>query len=394
MAALAVLLSAVAFQACDKVALVAPTGTTITLYTNAQFLPVNGSADVTASVIEANGYPVQNGTTVTFSTSLGTVQPSEAKTQDGKATVKLLAGTVSGTAEVNAFSGSSAAKATVKMMIGAAAVGQVLVSASPPTVPATGGTVQIVATIQDAGGNGLSGVPVNFTTDFGTLSPDTAVSDTSGHARATLNTSQSATVTATAGAKNATAKITALAVPTVTITPPSTTPTALVTTSITVNVTAGANSSPITDVRVDFGDGTGRFSLGAATGTITVPHTYKKAGTYTVTVTVTDASGASSGTSVPIEVYGAVPFQVEVTAPSGRINQPVTITATPEAAAPPIDYYEYEFGDGTSLRTSSSSVPHIYTSVVGASQDFTVVVRAVGIDGRRGTGSTIVRITG
>ncbi|MBP1634477.1 MAG: polycystin cation channel protein, partial [Acidobacteria bacterium] len=236
-----VLFAAVAFalalQACDKVALVAPSGTTITLYTNAQFLPVNASADVTASVIEANGYPVQNGTTVTFTTSLGTLQPSEAKTQDGKAIVKLMAGTVSGTAEVNAFSGSNSAKATVKVLIGTAAVGQVLLSASPPTVPSTGGVpVNIVATVQDAGGNNLSGVGVNFTTDFGTLSLDSAITDASGQARTVLTTSQSATVTATAGAKNATAKVTALAVPTVTITPPSTTPSVGVPASFTVSV--------------------------------------------------------------------------------------------------------------------------------------------------------------
>ncbi|HOC18261.1 MAG TPA: Ig-like domain-containing protein, partial [Vicinamibacterales bacterium] len=266
-AVLIVLSSVLAIQACDKVALVAPTGTTITLYTNSQFLAVNGTADITASVIEANGYPVQNGTTVTFTTSLGTVEPSDAKTHDGKATVKLL--------------------------IGTAAVGQVLVSATPPTVPATGGTVQIVATVQDTGGNNLLGVPVNFTTDFGTLVPDTAVSDSNGNARTVLTTSQSATVTATAGAKNATAKVTALAVPTITITPPSTTPSVGVPASFTINVTAGANSSPITDVTVDFGEGR-PVSLGAVNGSITVSHTYDVADDYTVTVTARDATGVTA----------------------------------------------------------------------------------------------------
>ena len=399
-AALAVLLPALAIQGCDKVALVAPTGTTITLYTNAQFLPVNGSAEVTASVIEANGYPVQNGTTVTFTTSLGAVEPSEAKTQDGKATVKLLAGTVSGTAEVNAFSGSSAAKATVKLMIGAAAVGQVLVSASPPTVPATGGTVQIVAIVQDTGGNGLSGVPVNFTTDFGTLSPDTAISDASGHARATLNTSQSATVTATAGAKNATAKVTALAVPTVTITPPSTTPSVGVPAAFTINVAAGANSSPITNVTVDFGEG-GPIALGAVNGSVTVTHTFTRARTYTVTVTARDASGATTTSSIPVDVFAAVPFTLEVSASSGRINSPITITATPPVGAPAISTYEWNVGspvvgdtDGVII-TTRPTLTVVYPAMPCSSPSCVVqiTVTATGVDGRLGFGSTTTTIT-
>ena len=84
--------------ACDKVPLTAPSGTTIRLYTNTQVLPVNGTAQITASVLETGGWPVQNGTVVTFTTSLGSVTPAEATTTDGKVTVIFNAGSVSGTA--------------------------------------------------------------------------------------------------------------------------------------------------------------------------------------------------------------------------------------------------------------------------------------------------------
>jgi len=403
-AVLIVLSSVLAIQACDKVALVAPTGTTITLYTNSQFLAVNGTADITASVIEANGYPVQNGTTVTFTTSLGTVEPSDAKTHDGKATVKLLAGTVSGTAEVNAFSGSSSAKATVKLLIGTAAVGQVLVSATPPTVPATGGTVQIVATVQDTGGNNLLGVPVNFTTDFGTLVPDTAVSDSNGNARTVLTTSQSATVTATAGAKNATAKVTALAVPTITITPPSTTPSVGVPASFTINVTAGANSSPITDVTVDFGEGR-PVSLGAVNGSITVSHTYDVADDYTVTVTARDATGVTANAAVPVTVFPAVPFTLEVAASSGRVNQPITITATAPPGSPQINKFVWSLGgpldpaidpDGDGIVETSR--PTVSIRYVGMPCNATTCVVQIQVtaeaeQNRFGFGSTTTTIT-
>ena len=87
--------------------LTAPTGSTVTLFTNTTILPVNGTAEITATVLEAAGTFVQNGTVVTFTTTLGTLDPAEARTKNGKATVRLLAGTRSGRATVRAFSGST-----------------------------------------------------------------------------------------------------------------------------------------------------------------------------------------------------------------------------------------------------------------------------------------------
>ena len=43
-------------------------------------LPTGGSTEVSASVFEEAGTPVQNGTTVRFSTNLGRVEPAEAQT--------------------------------------------------------------------------------------------------------------------------------------------------------------------------------------------------------------------------------------------------------------------------------------------------------------------------
>jgi len=93
--------------ACDKVPLLAPTGTTITLFTSTQLLPLGGSAEVTASVLESGGTPVQNGTVVTFTTSLGSMDPAEARTNGGKVTVRLMAGDRSGTAGSKSLSCSS-----------------------------------------------------------------------------------------------------------------------------------------------------------------------------------------------------------------------------------------------------------------------------------------------
>src|SRR5215211_2398433 len=65
---------------CQRVPLLAPSGSTITLTTGVSALPVNGSADIIAQVIEPSGTPPQNGTHVSFTTTMGTIQPAEAET--------------------------------------------------------------------------------------------------------------------------------------------------------------------------------------------------------------------------------------------------------------------------------------------------------------------------
>jgi hypothetical protein len=399
---------------CDKVPLLAPSGTTIRLYTNTQVLPLNGTAQITASVQEAGGWPVQNGTLVTFTTSLGTITPSDATTSDGKVTVTFNAGILSGTAVINAFSGSASTSggsstsggtggtttttgSAVSILVGAAAATTVLGTASPSSVSQLGGSSTITATVLDANNNGLSGVPVTFTTDQGSLSPVSATTGSSGNATTTLTTNQTATVTITAGTKTATAKVTAVAVPTVTISGPTTTPTAGISVNFTVNATAGTGAAPIRSVTVDFGDG-GSANLGAISGSVTVPHVYLSAGTYTVTAVATDATGQSTSASVPVVVFAAVNFKITVTASSGQTGQTITATASPEAGSPSVISYIWDFGDGTgTFTTTEGTMPHVYQAssipTGYTTWTFTITVRALGSDNRLGVGSTSVIIT-
>ena len=48
--------------------------------------------------------------------------------------------------------------------------------------PALGGTVQLIATVRDASGNGLAGVPVTFSTTAGQISPATVTTERNGEA--------------------------------------------------------------------------------------------------------------------------------------------------------------------------------------------------------------------
>src|SRR3954463_15589742 len=110
--------------ACERVPLLAPTGSTITLTASTTALPTNGTTEIIAQVIEAGGTPPHSGTLVTFTTSLGTVQPSSAETDiQGRVIVRYSAGTNNGTATITAISGGVSASGTnaIKIAVGTAA---------------------------------------------------------------------------------------------------------------------------------------------------------------------------------------------------------------------------------------------------------------------------------
>ena len=71
--------------------LLAPQASTITLSTASTVVQANGTTEIRATVLEPSGTPVQNGTTVTFTTNLGALSPAEARTLNGVATVQFVA---------------------------------------------------------------------------------------------------------------------------------------------------------------------------------------------------------------------------------------------------------------------------------------------------------------
>ena len=204
---------------CEKVPLLAPTESTITLVSSATVLPINGTAQISATIIEQSGTPAHNGTLVTFTPTLGTLEPQEAVTRNWQAVVTLRAGTRSGVATVTAFSGSatSATDTPLTVTIGGAATASISVTATPGTVPAIGGTVTVVAAVSDADGNLLPGVPVTFSVNAGTLGAASVLTDAFGQATTTVTTDRETVVTVTSGAQTATTTIMVSAQPTVTV---------------------------------------------------------------------------------------------------------------------------------------------------------------------------------
>ena len=105
------------FPACDSLPLLAPTDSTITVVATQSVVPLGGETTISAVVTEPSGTAVQNGTLVTFSTTLGMLDPQEARTEDGRASVRLLADNVAGTATISAFSGTATSN-SIQITIG------------------------------------------------------------------------------------------------------------------------------------------------------------------------------------------------------------------------------------------------------------------------------------
>lgn len=426
--------------ACEKVPLLAPVGSTITLTASSNVVTANQGVDLVAQVIEASGSPPHSGTTVTFITTLGTISPATATTDaSGRAVARFLPGSANGTATISATSGgaSTGANGAIRISVGTAAVGAVRVGASPAAVPAQGGTTTITATVLDVNGNGLASVPVVFATTAGVLSTSIVTTDGSGGAQTTLTTSQQATVTASVGAQggsstgtggtgtggtgtggtttpttpttpttsgqaSGTVTVTVNAAPTVVITPPTTSPAAGIPAQFTFAVTAAASGgSAVRSLRVNWGDGTNQ-ELGAVSGNAVAQHTYRETGSYVVTATLTDASGnvqsvstavnvipVASPTiiitpSVPTSCTGAgacqVSFQLQVTPPTGVGIVSVTVNFGSTATPP-----EQGLGGLTGSATLSARYP------AGAGVQ-TVTVTVVDTLGRTTQGFTTINI--
>jgi adhesin/invasin len=380
---------------CEKVPLLAPTASTISVSAQTTVLPPGGSTPITATVVESGGTPVQNGTLVRFSASLGRVEPAEVETRGGSATTTFIAGSASGAARITATSGAASggegdtAANVVTISIGGAAAATVTVSASPSRVGPSGGTVTVVASALDASGNRLVGVPINFSTDVGTLSASSAITDSNGEARVTLTTDRQAVVTARAGDKSATVTVTVATAGTVSLTTAPANPVPFGT-PVTLTVTPAANTSP--RVVVTWGDGSSD-DLGIVAAPRAATHTYQAAGSYTITATAT-ADGQSFTTATSVTMAPRPAINVNVTASTTTPAQcaPVTFTATVTGdATASISSYRWTIASNTaseneSLTTSSNQLTRAFQTPGRK----TVSVTATTIDGRTGDGQTQV----
>jgi hypothetical protein len=290
-------LTAVLAVACDTVPLTAPASSTVTITTAAS---ADGqSTAVTATVLEPGGTPVQDGTTVRFTSNLGRMDPVEAQTRNSVATSRFISNGDSGEATITVSSG--AATANVKFNVGLALIDSVSVRATAGSVPATGGTVTVTARVTATGGAAAGGVPVTFSTSAGSLSSGREVTDGTGEASTRLTTDANATVTATAGTKSGTVTIQALnPVPTPTIALGATGATATSVAQLwTFTATVANNTAVGSPVQFEwnFGDGSPAINTGGPS----TSHAYtQELKVFTATVRVIFANGTAVSASTDV----------------------------------------------------------------------------------------------
>lgn len=332
---------------CNQVNFTAPSGSTITITAQPPTVAANGVATITITGTRANGAPLADGTTITFTADLGSVSPNPVETKDGVAISRFRAGTRSGEATITASSGGATA-VTVKVKIGESRASRVALVATPIQLPVGGGKVNLKAHVFDESGNTLGGVGVIFTSTAGDLDSRGRVIKTNdqGTAFDTLQTTLAATITAETqnGTGTDTADITIgerqacdfLISPTE----------AFVGQDITFTDISG-NTTGLTFLW-DFGDGT------TGEGQV-VTHSYDLVATYTVVHTVIDSQGFSTTCSHTVDVTSGAPtcsFDFSPDAPSE--NNTVSFDASASTDPSGIRDYTWNFADGNPPTTTTS----------------------------------------
>ncbi|MEM3652662.1 MAG: hypothetical protein QW158_07305 [Nitrososphaerales archaeon] len=174
---------------------------------------VGGASTITAALIDANNNVVKvAGTTITFSTSAGSLSATSANTgADGKASVTLTptATTAAGTiAVVTAVGGGFTGSVQVSFIAGPPA--SVTLTAAATSITIQSSTV-LTATVKDANGNPLKDVIVTFVHTFTPAAGSSGYASRLSASSATTGADGKASVTLIASIGSGTATITASA---------------------------------------------------------------------------------------------------------------------------------------------------------------------------------------
>jgi adhesin/invasin len=183
--------AALAASGCERALQVAPSSSNLVLSVPSTTIQLNGTLTITATLTTTAGAAVADGTLVTFSTSLGQLNPLETRVSNGRATTVLSGGSTAGIATITASSGGVSSN-SVSVRVGTVPV----VGRLTLVVSQTTGAPTVIATVFDTQGNPMPGATVVFTTSSGTLSNPTGITDYFGQAASSLFGSTDAIVTA------------------------------------------------------------------------------------------------------------------------------------------------------------------------------------------------------
>jgi hypothetical protein len=208
--ALAALLGAsFAVSSCSKATPVAPTGAVLAISANPSQIGLSGTSTITVFGSKPNGSPLDPGTQIRLSTTIGTIEGIATVEKGGTATATLHGDGRTGTAMVTAATGAAmgaTAMTTVQIGIAMGDKPVLLVSVSPSNVPVQGSAQVTVIARNSDGSPVAANQQVILTTSLGTLHPDRPTTKPDGTATSRLDagtTAGTATISAILGASDA-----------------------------------------------------------------------------------------------------------------------------------------------------------------------------------------------
>ena len=318
------MLAMLAVVGCDKASPVAPSGSILAVSANPTRIALNGTSTITIIGRKPDGNPLNPGTEIHLSATLGSIPSIVTTNGSGTATATFQSNGRLGTARISAAVGTAPAgggtttdtpppstptSASIDVQVGSVTT-TIILQPTPTTLPATGGNVALLAVLRDDNGQPIANQGVNFTTELGTLASrgNTVMTNASGVARDTLRLSEqdlannASSVTVTLHATGAAG--------------------AAVTQTATIQIQGDRPVASFTfdkgntDLEVQFVDtstapGELTYSWNFGDGGSSVDpnprHTYAAAGSYTVVLTVTAAGLSDTATAritVPVATQG------------------------------------------------------------------------------------------
>jgi len=158
-------------------------GAVLNLSASPTRIGVNGTSTITVQARRGDGQPLEAGTEIRFTTTLGTVTNTSTTNGDGQARATLRGDGRTGTATITATTVAGDGEGTIDIAVGINA-GSVSLQASPTSIGEGGGDINLLAIIRDDEGSALEGANANFTTEIGTLASGGSLirSDSGGEA--------------------------------------------------------------------------------------------------------------------------------------------------------------------------------------------------------------------
>jgi len=174
---------------CEEGTPVSPSGAILRISAQPTRIGKSGVSNITLQALRSNGIPVNPGTEIRLSSTIGVVDAVVYTDSDGVAHAALRGDGRVGTATVSAYSGA-VEPVTVDVAVGSLAA-SVRLQVTPSGVPETGGTLALLALVRDEDGEPLADATVNFTSEVGTLDSGGGflVSDETGKATDVLTVS-------------------------------------------------------------------------------------------------------------------------------------------------------------------------------------------------------------